>query len=259
MKKYICLKAVMLLCLLVPYGAFAEKISKEELNLELIEAVRKGDESGIRSLLAKGADIETKDDIGKTPLIIAVEKGNINIKIVKLLLDKRAKPNAKFGDYTPLMLAYDQKEIVKELLDKGANPNIQKGGKDWTVLMMSAYAGEKDIVEMLLAKGAKVNTRKSDGMSVLLLASEKGHKEIVELLLNKGSDIKVKKNDGQTALMIAAFGGHDEVVKLLLDKGADVKDKDKAGKTALTVAGERGYPGIVQLLKDAEGRKKGNK
>jgi hypothetical protein len=60
---------------------------------DLIEAARKGRTQDVEALLAKGADIETKDRDGRTPLMLAAQYGRTTT--VELLLAKGAKPGVR--------------------------------------------------------------------------------------------------------------------------------------------------------------------
>jgi ankyrin repeat protein len=74
----------------------------------------------VKLLLEKGADLEAKDEFGRTPLSWAAEEGHEGV--VKLLLEKGADLEAKdeFGQ-TPLSRAAESgHEAVVKLLEKGA-------------------------------------------------------------------------------------------------------------------------------------------
>ena len=58
--------------------------TKQELNDQFWEAVRKGDASAVTTLLDKGADVNAKFRYGATALFKAAERGNV--EIVKILL-----------------------------------------------------------------------------------------------------------------------------------------------------------------------------
>jgi hypothetical protein len=60
---------------------------------DLLEAARKGRIKDVESLLAKGADPETKDPEGRTPLMLAAQYGRTST--VQLLLAKGAKPETR--------------------------------------------------------------------------------------------------------------------------------------------------------------------
>src|ERR1700752_420748 len=67
--------------------AFAQD-SKQALNDQLYEAVRKGDLATVTSLLDNGADVNAKFRYGATALFKAAERGHADI--VKLLLARGA-------------------------------------------------------------------------------------------------------------------------------------------------------------------------
>ena len=59
----------------------------------LLQALNRVDLEGIKDLLAKGADVNAKDDDGGTPLLIAVTLGNK--EIAELLIANGADVNVK--------------------------------------------------------------------------------------------------------------------------------------------------------------------
>lgn len=61
---------------------------KEEINVKLLAAARRGDLNTVRILLNKGANVNARDRHGETALIWASAIGNI--KLVKLLINKGA-------------------------------------------------------------------------------------------------------------------------------------------------------------------------
>jgi len=60
---------------------------------ELLKAARNGDLIEVRIALKNGANPNTKDIDGRTPLHWAAQGGHV--EIVKLLLERGADPNAK--------------------------------------------------------------------------------------------------------------------------------------------------------------------
>src|SRR5689334_14005557 len=68
----------------------------DALNRELIDAAKNGDKAGVSRLLDNGADVETRNESGRTILMLAALKGNS--QIVQVLLDRRAKVNTTDPD-----------------------------------------------------------------------------------------------------------------------------------------------------------------
>lgn len=134
---------VVVICLITASAHAADDSS-------LFEAVKKGDKAAVEVLLAKGADANTKDTNGRTPLHWAAIYGNKDI--AELLLAKGADVNAKDTDgWTPLHRAayWDRKNIAVLLLVHGADVNA-KERDGWTPLHRATYWGKKeDMVELL--------------------------------------------------------------------------------------------------------------
>ena len=112
------------------------------------------DEAKARRLIESGADVNRRTPYGTTPLDRAVGAGFKDI--VELLIAKGANVNAKDNwDWTPLHSAvYGHKDIVELLIAKGANVKARDGGGR-TPLWYAQDKGYTDIVELLRKHGAK--------------------------------------------------------------------------------------------------------
>ena len=95
---------------------------------ELFNAVKIGDTSGFNDLLALGADVNSKDQYGQTPLMYAVSEGG-NPNLVDSLLREGADVNAQSADgWTALMYAARDAEDLQIpifLLNAGADPTLR--------------------------------------------------------------------------------------------------------------------------------------
>ena len=65
------------------------------LDEQLIGAAKSGDLAAVKTLLAKGADVNAKDGDGLTALIAAAGEGQL--EVVRLLLNKGADANKDHG------------------------------------------------------------------------------------------------------------------------------------------------------------------
>jgi cytohesin len=116
-------------------------------------------------LISKGADVNSKDNTGTTPLHYALgcsPKGGLD------------------------SLKEGWKEVAELLLAKGADINAQ-GYYWWTPLHFAVKNNSKEAVELLLSKGADVNLKDIDDRTPLYYAGKAGNKEIEKLLLSKGA------------------------------------------------------------------------
>jgi ankyrin repeat protein len=147
----------------------------------LVAAAFANDLASIRLLLDRGAPVDEKDRLGRSPLMLAA--GNGNLKAVELLLAKGADVNA---------VSPEKSETVK-------NGAIALG--NLTALMLAAPTGGPEVTKALLDAGAKVNVQDVRHMTPLMLAVATDHADprTVRLLLQKGADISMKDNTGLTA------------------------------------------------------------
>ena len=103
----------------------------DRLELDFHYAVSNSDEGNIRLLLAAGANPNTVDRYGWTPLHAAVFRGHE--EIIQLLLAAGADPNAGDQQYgwTPLhyTASFGCEEIVQLLLAAGADPRLRTDGE----------------------------------------------------------------------------------------------------------------------------------
>ncbi|CAH0389141.1 unnamed protein product [Bemisia tabaci] len=240
-------------------------ISSQEKQTALHHAAQVGDEKLVRILLEKGVSCSPRDNDGFTPLLIACERGFLDV--VRLLLNPHI-PGFKDQPLPVALiraLSLGHEEIVLALLDAGASPNTVLE-PDLTLpsrsshrhtefglspLFLACEEGHLRIVTHLLKRGAQINWRRPiDNYSALHIACQKGHTEIVSVLLNNGALVNVKGNNGITPLHLAAVKGFLKIVELLIAKSADVNAQASKGSTAVLLAVEKEHEGIVKLLLD---------
>jgi len=112
------------------------------------------DEAKARSLIEGGADVSRRTPTGTTPLDRAVDAGLKDI--AELLIAKGADVNAKNNqNWTPLHSAvYGHMEIVELLITEGANVNARDAAGR-TPLLYAKDQGNTEITELLRKHGAK--------------------------------------------------------------------------------------------------------
>lgn len=170
---------------------------------EFLRSVQNGDSDSVSLFLATKMSPDTRDELGLTALMIAVDAGHVDV--VKTLISGKADINAtstKDG-FTALHLAASQADLetCRLLLDAGASLGL--GSNDGTTPLMVAVKGSYDVVSLLLERGAPINSQNKLGETALMMTARNernGYYEIAQLLIDNGADLNLESLQGQTAL-----------------------------------------------------------
>ena len=159
---------------------FPQTPSKQELNDQLFEAVRKGDAAAVTALLDKGADVNAKFRYGTTALFKAAERGNADV--VKVLLDRGVDVKVKDTFYQTTAMTWaldgDHIDVVRLILEKN-------GDAVEDVLMSGVREGKEQFVKMALDRGGA----KPETLTVAWVMSSSDPKaaNITEMLKKAGA------------------------------------------------------------------------
>ena len=196
----------------------------------LIAAARRADNDAVRTLLAEGADVNTRYGDGTTALHWAAHLDSGDL--VALLIASGADVNsADDHGVTALSLASlnGSAALVQTLLEAEADPNAARTSGE-TVLMTAARVGNVEVVRLLLAAGADPNATEAVlGQTALMLAIAENHTPVVSALLESGAAVSARTNNRFTPLLFAAQQGNIEAAQLLLSSGADVNESAPDG------------------------------
>ena len=218
--------------------------SAEKKKYRLLKGAEIGDLAMVKEALNDGADVNTRNDSGRTALIISSIKGHVDI--VRELLSGEGHPGA-------LIDATIEDNTIDSIYDEKNYDGI-------TALYVACQYGHLEVVRELLSgeghQGAAVDAANSRGITPLYIASMKGHVDVVRELLSgeghQGAAVDAAIDSGWTPLHIASHKGHAEVVRELLfgegHQGAAVDASTNDGVTPLKVAAT---PEITALLKQA--------
>ena len=243
-------------------------------SVDIWTAAQTGNIEAVKQHLADGVDVNSKSDIGRTPLDVAIA---FKQPLITDLLRKhggKTRDELKAAESIVVAVELGNIEAVKQHLNDGTEVNA-KGGTGRTPLHWAAIEGHKEIAELLIAEGADVNAKTNDGKTPLdeainpfynkteianLLhkhggkhgtihsAVGGGDVEAVKEFLAAGADVNVKDKRRFTPLHWASISGHKEAVELLIDNGADVNAMRGGGGTPLSYAASWGHEEIVELL-----------
>ncbi|KAK7919356.1 hypothetical protein WMY93_010640 [Mugilogobius chulae] len=198
---------------------------------------RSGHEQVVEMLLDRGAPILSKT------------KGD-HLNCVQLLLHHEVPVDDVTNDYlTALHVAAHcgHYKVAKVIVDKKANPNA-KALNGFTPLHIACKKNRVKVMELLLKHGASIQAVTESGLTPIHVAAFMGHDNIVHQLINHGASPNTSNVRGETALHMAARAGQSNVVRYLLQNGARVDAKAKDDQTALHIASRLGKPDIVQQL-----------
>jgi ankyrin repeat protein len=201
----------------------ADEPSKRVANRRLLAAAERGDATAAALAVRAGANLETRDDRGRTPLLLAATE--------------------------------DRLEVARLLIYLGADPDAVDDQHD-TPWLVTGVTGSVDMLEVLLPAEPDLTIRNRFGGTSLIPASERGHVAYVRRAVRTGIDVNHLNNLGWTALLEAVILGdgsrrYQQIVTILLDAGTDPKIADRQGVTALQHAEQRGQREVARILRNA--------
>ncbi|KAK8029108.1 hypothetical protein PG991_006164 [Apiospora marii] len=187
----------------------------------LKEAVLRHDLESVRLLLVFGADPNSPDRDGVTPLFASVEESFIDG--ASLLLKYGADANLAAGPAleTPLGLSVIENKFsfAKLLLTYGGDSNHVMSNGDTILIKTITKARPLKFIKLMLAYEADSNAKNREGKSPLFEAITEGRADIVADLLDAGANPNLP---GPKHMLWPAIH-HTPCLRLLLARGADPK------------------------------------
>jgi ankyrin repeat protein len=181
----------------------------------------------IERLARAGADPNSQDSNGRTPLHVAAFQGH--------------------------------GPAAQALIASGTDPRLLDRQR-YDAVTIAAVRDDVATLKALLASGAsaKLITSVYDG-TALIAAAHLGHDGVIRELIRAGAPLDHVNNLGWTALMEAVILGdggprHVETVRALVQAGADANIADRQGVTPLQHARGRGYNAMVTILEPVSKR-----
>jgi ankyrin repeat protein len=192
--------------------------------------LRAGDPEMVRLLIDHGADLEARDEHGRTPYMRAARFRNPTT----MNLLAAAGASTELDPAVEYLGAVVRGELERAAQIRAQDPDLELTSDDQEDLPRWASAGETEIVARLLDAGVPIDAPGLQGGTALHYAGHWGRASTVELLLARGADVHLLAGDVPgTALAWTAWGsGH---LPGSLDRPADYL----AVATMLLAAGSR--------------------
>jgi ankyrin repeat protein len=253
-------------------------VSLEEVNNQLIGAVKEGKLKLVKELLAKKADINYRDANGMGPLLIAALSGN---KEMAAYLTGRGAKLTPVEIGTMMMISVDKNDkwLAGLIASQKSNLNFTYD-EGRSILWYAAEKNAWDVFDVLVAGGVDPGLKDSGGKTVLVWAMENGVGDVVERLKKAGvkipvsdtagivrqavlsedidrlnailplkPDLNKRYEDGLTLLWYAVVKKRTDIVSILLKAGADAGINDSSGNSLIKYSVETRRFEIAKLLK----------
>ncbi|GLJ59496.1 hypothetical protein SUGI_1511180 [Cryptomeria japonica] len=193
-------------------------------------------------LLNSGADVNSRNDHGRTPLMS--EKARRRADIAAVLLKNGAEVNA-IDNYGRTALHYAlSKRVLKLLLENGADTEIKD--EEGETALFKAVKGKRFeyTAPILIRYGAHVDTSCKSGLPAIFYAKTK---KTLKLLLKNGADVDAKCQ-GLTSLIIQGKNRLTGLLLILLKYDTNVNFRNFLGVTVFQISVKLNYLDIVPLL-----------
>jgi ankyrin repeat protein len=241
-----------------------------------------GEVRDVEGFLEDDVDVNSKDRIGHTPIILASIRGHVGI--AQLLINNKAaigKVGGHPGGSLHYAAAYGHLDVAQLLLKSGADINAQDAGKMTPFHEAVMWYKSLDLVKFLFSAGANLNLENMDGYtpldsalirlnpypelinylivngakhSTIHTASTYGSIQSVVDFLNSGTDVNAKNRYDRTPLHEAALMGRIQLLSVLITRKANVNALDMNGKSPMDLAIQMKQTEAIKFLREQGGR-----
>ena len=229
----------------------AKRVAK--LNKEMFAYLKEKDWERAFEKIEEGADVNGKDEKGRTPAFYCIENGNLTIlnnldSAGKSKVDPNAVDNSGMSLLHCAVLKKQDGIITYLLKVRACTPRTQIEKSGATPLYDAARMGTYDMVKSLVNYGADPTVATKAGLTPLHQAAARGNLDMVKDLVQAGADVNAIAENGRTPIFYAAERGKASTVSYLLDKKAEINLADEKGVTPLILAARSGNAALVKFL-----------
>ena len=234
--------------------------AKTSLTRQLMSAVARGDVKNTKDLISRGADINSINSEGHTPLTLVISalmldtlsrrlRRNLQ-EIADFLIEQKANLNTDSKGINALGFAalVGDLHLVNALLRNGAMTEFSLLGKG-TPLLAAISKGKEACALALIDAGANIEVQSINGLMVLHGAAKLNMFKVLEKVLSKHpAMVNSIDRETNTPLIVAAIAGHQDAVQTLLQFNASTDVRGLNGMTAVEGAKTNSHPELLKLL-----------
>ena len=183
----------------------------------------------IQALLAAGAELEARDNAGRTALLAVADAG-YGRGAVQVLLAAGPRLEARDDSGETALIAASRErnsEMVKALLDAGAD--LEARNESGETALLAAVVGRSGVQP--IRDGGRRRDPASPRAAIHDPAgwSDTAELTVVRALLDAGADPNVRDAQGATPLMHAAgYSGNPKMLDLIIGAGSELDAQDHA-------------------------------
>jgi ankyrin repeat protein len=226
MKKFLLALVVVLFCTAPALAQIAPGKAEIAAYTGLLAATAKGDIATIKKLVAGGADINTRDYYGRTPVMVSAHLKDHKTALALIKLGANLNlPEHDVYDVLTISGVIDDVKMVDLALKHGANAKLTTSVYDGTALIAAAHLGHDGVVRSLIKGGSNldhINNLQWTALieSIVLGNGGKRHQACLKALIDAGANVNIPDGNGVTPLTLARAAGYKEMVKMLEAAGA---------------------------------------
>ena len=244
--------AVGLLTACTSPGSDSTSSSPARLDAALRAAAWEDDVDAARRLVARGADVNAKDETQQSAYLVATSEGHLDL--LELALASGADVDDKDSwDGTGLIRAAERGHhlVVGRLLRAGIDKDhVNRIGYQAiheAVWFGADEADELSTVQVLVAGGVQLDRPSGqEGLTPLEMARQRGYRRLGRVL--EAAAAHQSFPDPDAALLASARSGDADGVVLALRDGADPGTVDAAGRRAFVLASAGDHGEVARVL-----------
>ena len=215
------------------------KVTTKEINLAMLNGVRKGNVKLVDFFIKEGVQLDLRDKLNATLLMNACESSP-NIEMLELLVKKGGKDVLKELDEdgnTLIRYACKNKNIgiLEYLIKNGIDVNV-KNNLEKTALSYACYEGNTKAIDVLIKNGCNVDEVDKMGTSLLCQVVSNHRNNVMEKLIRNGANVNLADGYGKTPLMYALENKNGDAVGILINVGANIYKKDEFNMSVVDYA-----------------------